>query len=125
MSWACCSSSSLHDFLTLTIEDFVNNQTGDEDHIGAGAVLDDLFDVVTRTFVTTGWCQPTKYWTQSLEGALSVDPLDPDNWWELTSQEGGEAFVIVSKMDGRSKSEYFVLKKNERYSWDMKMNISS
>ena len=28
-----------------------------------------------------------------LEGALSVDPLDPDYWWELTSQEGGvEAF---------------------------------
>ena len=24
-----------------------------------------------------------------LEAALSIDPLDPDSWWELTTQEGG------------------------------------
>jgi len=27
--------------------------------------------------------------TNLLEAALSIDPLDPDIWWELTSQEGG------------------------------------
>jgi len=99
LSWAEQSARQavLHDFThpdnwrtLLTIK----LQIGD--HLGARAVLDDLFLILGRDpellFQLDG-VNLGKTGASLLEGALSVDPLDPDDWWDLTTQEGGvEAF---------------------------------
>ena len=99
LSWAEQSARQavLHDFthpdnwrtlLTIKLEI--------EDHLGARAVLDDLFLILGRDPELLSQLDGVNLGNAGLsllEGALSVDPLDPDNWWELTSQEGGvEAF---------------------------------
>ena len=86
----------LHAFPHPQLEDSVNNQTEIEDHLGARAVLDDLFLILGKDPELLSQLDGVNLGNAGLsllEGALSVDPLDPDNWWELTSQEGGvEAF---------------------------------
>ena len=99
LSWAEQSARQavLHDFThpdnwrtLLTIK----LQIGD--HLGARAVLDDLFLILGRDPELLSQLDGVnlgKTGASLLEGALSVDPLDPDDWWDLTSQEGGvEAF---------------------------------
>ena len=103
-----------------------------EDHLGARAVLDDLFLILGRDPELLSQLDGVNLRNAGLsllEGALSVDPLDPDNWWELTSQEGGvEAFVIVSEIWILQIKERIFCSQEEwkDYSMqDMKMNISS
>ena len=99
LSWAEQSARQavLHDFThpdnwrtLLTIK----LQIGD--HLGARAVLDDLFLILGRDPELLSQLDGVnlgKTGASLLEGALSVDPLDPDDWWDLTTQEGGvEAF---------------------------------
>tara|TARA_X000000368_G_scaffold418886_1_gene420550 strand:- start:5303 stop:6283 length:981 start_codon:yes stop_codon:yes gene_type:complete len=99
LSWAEQSARQavLHDFThpdnwrtLLTIK----LQIGD--HLGARAVLDDLFLILGRDPELLSQLDGVNLGNTGLsllEGALSVDPLDPDDWWDLTSQEGGvEAF---------------------------------
>ncbi len=66
------------------------------DHLGARAVLDDLFLILGRDpelLTQLDGVNLGNTGLSLLEGALSVDPLDPDDWWDLTTQEGGvEAF---------------------------------
>lgn len=66
------------------------------DHLGARAVLDDLFLILGRDPELLSQLDGVNLGNTGLsllEGALSVDPLDPDDWWDLTTQEGGvEAF---------------------------------
>ena len=99
LSWAEQSARQavLHDFThpdnwrtLLTIK----LQIGD--HLGARAVLDDLFLILGRDPELLSQLDGVNLGNTGLsllEGALSVDPLDPDDWWGLTTQEGGvEAF---------------------------------
>ena len=99
LSWAEQSARQavLHDFThpdnwrtLLTIK----LQIGD--HLGARAVLDDLFLILGRDPELLSQLDGVSLGNTGLsllEGALSVDPLDPDDWWDLTTQEGGvEAF---------------------------------
>ena len=99
LSWAEQSARQavLHDFThpdnwrtLLTIK----LQIGD--HLGARAVLDDLFLILGRDPELLSQLDGVNLGNTGLsllEGALSVDPLDPDDWWDLTTQEGGvEAF---------------------------------
>ena len=99
LSWAEQSARQavLHDFThpdnwrtLLTIK----LQLGD--HLGARAVLDDLFLILGRDPELLSQLDGVNLGNTGLsllEGALSVDPLDPDDWWDLTTQEGGvEAF---------------------------------
>lgn len=64
--------------------------------MGARAVLDDLFLILGRDPELLSQLDGVSLGNTGLsllEGALSVDPLDPDDWWDLTTQEGGvEAF---------------------------------
>ena len=99
LSWAEQSARQavLHDFThpdnwrtLLTIK----LQIGDD--LGARAVLDDLFLILGRDPELLSQLDGVNLGNTGLsllEGALSVDPLDPDDWWDLTTQEGGvEAF---------------------------------
>ena len=95
LSWAEQSARQavLHDFThpdnwrtLLTIK----LQIGD--HLGARAVLDDLFLILGRDPELLSQLDGVNLGNTGLsllEGALSVDPLDPDDWWYLTTQEGG------------------------------------
>ena len=99
LSWAEQSARQavLHDFThpdnwrTLLA---IKLQIGD--HLGARAVLDDLFLILGRDPELLSQLDGVNLGNTGLsllEGALSVDPLDPDDWWDLTTQEGGvEAF---------------------------------
>ena len=75
-----------------------------QDANGIRAVLDELFLILGRDpellaqldgVNLTGSAKPL------LEGALSVDPLDPDAWWERVSAAGGVVSFIerVRKLD--------------------------
>ena len=85
---------------------------------GVRAVLDDFFLILGRDpelLSQLDGVNLEKSALNLLEAALSVDPLDPDIWWELTSQEG-EIQAFCSRIRNlrfhRSKSEYIVLKKD-------------
>ncbi len=95
ISWAEQSARQavLHDFthpdnwrilLTIKLEA--------KDFPGARSVLDELFLILGRDpdlLSQLDGVELNQSATNLLEAALSIDPLDPDSWWEWTSQEGG------------------------------------
>lgn len=94
LSWAEQSARQavLHDFthpdnwrILLSIKLEIGDLSG------VRAVLDDLFLILGRDpelLSQLDGVNLEKSASNLLEAALSVDPLDPDIWWELTSQEG-------------------------------------
>ena len=63
-----------------------------EDSAGIRAVLAELFLILGRDpelLSQLDGVDLLQSATNLLEGALVVDPIDPDSWWEMTSKEGG------------------------------------
>ena len=63
-----------------------------EDSAGIRAVLDELFLILGRDPELLSQLDGVDLLQSAnnlLEGALMVDPIDPDSWWEMTSKEGG------------------------------------
>ena len=63
-----------------------------EDSAGIRAVLDELFLILGRDPELLSQLDGVDLLQSAknlLEGALVVDPIDPDSWWEMTSKEGG------------------------------------
>ncbi len=100
LKWAEQSARQavLHDFThpenwrMLLESKLVNN-----DHDGVRAVLDELFLVLGRDpdlLQQLAEVDLLKSGKKLMEAALSIDPLDPDQWWKSTqSKEEIEAFI--------------------------------
>lgn len=74
------------------------------DAIGVRAVLDELFLILGRDpelLVQLDGVDLTSSATDLLEGALQIDPLDPDAWWEKVQSDGQlESFIArVRRLD--------------------------
>ncbi len=107
LSWAEQSARQavLHDFThpdnwRILLEIKVKAQDGN----GIRAVLDELFLILGRDpelLVQLDGVDLTGSAKTLLEGALAVDPLDPDAWWERVSAAGGVVSFIerVRKLD--------------------------
>lgn len=75
-----------------------------QDVIGIRAVLDELFLILGRDpelLAQLDGVDLTGSAKTLLEGALAVDPLDPDAWWEKMSSAGGVVEFIerIRKLD--------------------------
>ena len=75
-----------------------------QDAIGIRAVLDELFLILGRDpelLAQLDGVDLTGSAKTLLEGALAVDPLDPDAWWEKMSSAGGVVEFIerIRKLD--------------------------
>ena len=75
-----------------------------QDVIGIRAVLDELFLILGRDpelLAQLDGVDLTGSAKTLLEGALTVDPLDPDAWWEKMSSAGGVVEFIerIRKLD--------------------------
>ena len=107
LSWAEQSARQavLHDFThpdnwRILLEIKVKTQ----DANGIRAVLDELFLILGRDpelLAQLDGVDLTGSAKTLLEGALAVDPLDPDAWWERVSAAGGVVSFIerVRKLD--------------------------